>query len=87
MTPIEFPEQDRVFAENQDQYGDLPSLKLDTKEGEVISCWKLTLKERIMILFTGKIWMCLWSFNKPLMPSSITAYKEEFIPTNQEPKR
>jgi hypothetical protein len=79
MKPIEFKEQNIVFAKDQPEYQPLPALKKKTEEGEVVSCWKLSFKERIKILFSGKIWLSLMSFNKALTPSYLTTKKREVI--------
>lgn len=79
MKPIEFPEQNVVFAKDQPQYQPLPAFKDSGPEGEVISCWKLTFKERVRILFTGKLWVSLLSFHNPLTPSYFTTNKKELI--------
>ena len=39
MKPVEFKHQNVVFAKDQPEYQPLPALRLDTPEGEVISCW------------------------------------------------
>jgi len=75
MKPIKFKEQNCTFAENQPEYLPLPAFKNKSKEGEVISCWQLSVVERIRILFTGKLWVSLMSFNKPLTPSFFTTKK------------
>ena len=77
MKPIKFKYCNVVYAENQSEYQDLPALKLETDNGEVISCWKLSFKERLIILFTGKMWLSLLSFNKPLTPSFLTVKRKE----------
>lgn len=79
MTPIEFPEQNVVFAKDQPEYLPLPAFRNDSQQGEVISCWKLSFVERLQILFTGKLWICLLSFNKPLTPSRPSVYKSEMF--------
>lgn len=66
MKPIKFPEQNCVFAEFQPEYLPLPVHK--TSEGQVISCWSLTLKERIRLLLTGRIYLSVLTFNNPLQP-------------------
>ena len=79
MKPIKFKEQNCTFAENQPEYLPLPALKEKTNKGAVISCWQLSLFERLRILFTGKLWVCLLSFNKPLTPSLFTTKKSDLI--------
>lgn len=91
MDPIEFKEQNVVFAKDQPQYRPLPALIKDGPEGdiflEVVSCWGLSFRERIRVLFTGRIWVSLWSFRNPqtgninpLTPSRLTTVKEEMVP-------
>lgn len=82
MKPIEFEEQNVIFAEDQPEYLPLPAHRVDEAEGRVISCWKLTLWERIKLLFTGRLWVCLMSFNKPLTPSFFTVDKSDVFEKN-----
>ena len=77
MKPIEFKEQNCIFAKDQPQYLPLPAFKNDSVQGEVVFCMKLSLRERFTLLFTGKLWCCLLTFNKPLTPSFFTVKKEE----------
>lgn len=77
MKPVKFKHQNVVFAEDQPEYQQLPALKIDTPTGEVISCWRLSFKERVKIIFTGKVWLSLMSFNKPLTPSFIAVNRKE----------
>ena len=53
MKPIKFKEQNIIYAKDQKEYNSLPAFRYD--DGEVISCWRLSLKERIKVLFKGKI--------------------------------
>jgi hypothetical protein len=77
MKPIKFKEQNVTYAENQPEYFPLPAHK--DINGIVTSCWKLSFKERIRVLFKGNIWLCLWSFNKPLTPSYMTTRKKDLF--------
>lgn len=77
MKIVKFKDHNTVYAKDQSQYRQLPTLKLNTKNGEVISCWKMSLRERLKVLFTGKIWLCLLSFNKPLTPSIVSVNRKE----------
>jgi formate-dependent nitrite reductase cytochrome c552 subunit len=79
MKPTKFPEQNVTFAENQPEYLPLPAFKNDSSQGEVISCWKLTFKERLIILFKGYLWVQLLSFNKPLTPTYFTVKKSDLF--------
>lgn len=77
MKPVEFKHQNIVFAKDQPEYQPLPALRIDSLEGEVVSCWKLSFKERVKIIFTGRVWLSLMSFNKPLTPSYLAVNRKE----------
>lgn len=79
MKPIKFKEQNIIFAENQQEYEPLPACKLNNASGDVISCWKLSFKEKLRILITGKLWVRLSSFHKPLTPSYFTTKKTDLF--------
>jgi hypothetical protein len=79
MKAIKFPEVNHTYAENQPEYNQLPGLKFKSKEGEFVFCMKLALWERIYLLFTGKLWVCFLTFNKPLTPSLHTVRKSDVI--------
>ena len=63
MIPIKFPEQTIVWAENQPPYLPLPAY---VNEQETISCWELTWRERLTVLFKGKLWLRQLNFGHPL---------------------
>jgi hypothetical protein len=69
---IKFPGHNIIYSANQPEYQPLPALKLDNKEGEAIFCWQLTWKERLRLLFTGKLWQSIYTFNHPLQPVMIS---------------
>lgn len=76
MNPRKFKEQNCTYAVNQPEYIPLPALKIN---GEVISCWKMSLSEKIRILFTGRVWISLMCFNEPLMPIFLSTKKGDLI--------
>jgi len=49
MKPIKFTEQNCTYAENQPEYLPLPAFKDEQPAGQVVSCWKLSFRERIRI--------------------------------------
>lgn len=55
-----------IYAKDQPEYISLPAIK--TLDGEVITRWQLTWKERIKVLFSGNIWLSLLTFNQNLQP-------------------
>ena len=65
MQPIEFPERTIVWAEDQPPYLPLPAY---TDERETISCWRLTWRERLTVLWRGRLWLRQLNFGLPLQP-------------------
>jgi hypothetical protein len=72
---IEFQGCNVTYAKNQPEYRPLPALVMD--DGEIITCWGLSFKDRLKILFTGKIWLNVLTFNKPLQPLLMSVDKPE----------
>jgi hypothetical protein len=80
MKPVHFPESNAIFAKDQPEYLPLPSfIDPNDKNGSVVFCWELTFKERLKLLFTGKVWVSIWTFKNPLQPSRLTINKSEVI--------
>ena len=68
MKPIEFKQQNVVFAKNQPPYLPLPAYQDDIQGGRIFHCWKLSLKERVKIFLTGKLWINILNFKQPPQP-------------------
>ena len=68
MEPIEFKEQNVVFAKNQKPYLPLPAYQDDEQGGRIFHCWKLTWKERFIMLITGILWINVLNFKQPPQP-------------------
>jgi hypothetical protein len=68
MKPIEFKEQNVVFAKDQKPYLPLPAYQDDEQGGRIFHCWRLSWWERFKILFTGKLWINVLNFHKPPQP-------------------
>lgn len=79
MRSKHFKEANVIFAENQPQYTPLPAFRNNNQNGEVVTCWELSLKERLQILLRGEIWLNMLTFNKPLTPVSLTTTKPEIV--------
>lgn len=75
VRPANFKEANVVASKNQPQYQPLPALRIDSKNGEVISCWKIGILKRIKLLFTGRIWVSLFTFGGPVQPQIISTGK------------
>lgn len=83
MKAIPFKHQNVVIAKDQPEYRPLPALKIivprleiNDPDGHVVFCMGLSFKERLRVLFLGKIWVSLMTFGK-LTPSYLTTYRKE----------
>lgn len=77
MKAVEFKHQNIIYAKDQPEYLPLPALKLEGKEGHVITCWKMSFIERIKVLLFGRVWLSLMSFNKLLTPSYMSVNRKD----------
>lgn len=69
MIPVDpdIPELTLVnFGKGQDEYSALPA-RIDP-QGVAITCWELTWKERLKILFGKPIYLLVLTFNSKLQP-------------------
>lgn len=73
MDLVNFPEKSVVIAEDQPEYRPMPAY-IDPA-GNITCCWRLSLKERVKLLFTGKIWHTIMTFNEPLQPQLLQVDK------------
>ena len=62
-----------VYAKDQPEYKPFPVYK--NEEGALLSRWKLTLWERLKLLFTGNLYLWILTFNKPLQPINLGVNK------------
>jgi len=61
-----------TYAKNQPEYLPLPSYR--TEDGTVVTRWRLSLRERLAVLFRGSIWLTILTFNRPLQPVMLDAH-------------
>lgn len=71
MEVTEFNECNVVYGKNQPEYTPLPAYKSE-ETGIVVSCWKMTWKERLTVLVTGRVYLQLLTFGKPIQPQIIS---------------
>lgn len=78
MKLIEFPEQTVIIAKDQPEYLPLPAYAVKNDPmGTVICCWSLSFKERVRLLFNGKIWHHILAFHCPLQPQLLSLDKPD----------
>jgi hypothetical protein len=76
MIPLKFKECNTVYAKDQPEYFPIPAYKCPKDaRGQIVMCWYLTFYERIVLLFTGKLWHSVYTFNKPLQPICLQVKK------------
>lgn len=78
MEPKKFEGANVVYGANQPEYIPLPAEKRGKERtGEVLTCWKLTDEERVLIQMTGELWISTLTFGLPLQPVFPSAIKPE----------
>lgn len=66
MKPIFFKGHNTVIGKDQPEYLPLPAHY--NEEGDVRTVWKFSIRERLKILFGGKIELTQMTFLNPLQP-------------------
>ena len=60
MKAIKFKQQNITFTKpvsmTDEECGSLPAFRGD---GQIISCWQMSLKDRLHALFTGRMWLSI----------------------------
>ena len=72
MTPTTFDGSNVTFAKDQPEYLPLPA-HVSNYDGCVTSCWRLTWRERLKMLVTGRLWLQQLAFGHALQPQRPTA--------------
>lgn len=78
MKPAYFKEHNHVYAKNQEPYLPLPVFTHRDSWQCVSSCWDMTFIERLKVIFTGKVWVTMPTFGKPLTPVKLQIEKPDF---------
>lgn len=81
MKAVKFKEANVDFAKGQDEYHTLPALRFGDKNDTIVTCYSLTLTERLKVLFTGKIWMSEINFNRSLTPRYFSVNQKDVFTT------
>jgi hypothetical protein len=70
MKPSTFYGYNARFSEDQDEYLPLPAHQ--DPDGRVTTCWKASIRERLVFLLTGTMWLQCLTFNMPLQPLKLS---------------
>ena len=76
MKNVKFNGWNVVYGEGQPGYLPLHAQKIDNV---TITCYRLSLKERFKILFTGLLWFGIMNFGRSLQPQLPAVNKEDLI--------
>lgn len=82
MTPIEFKGFTHTLAKNQPEYRPFPVF-MDA-DGVVVSCWKLTFKERLKVLFHGVFFLQVLTFGTGMQPQLPSVENPLVFPNEKE---
>lgn len=67
MRAIEFKEQNVIYTKpanmTDEECGSLPAFRDGVNN---ISCWKMSVKERLKVFFTGIVWINVLSIQPPI---------------------
>ena len=77
MQAIETKHTNFTYAKDQPPYKPLPVFRINDPNGTVVSCWKLSFKERLRMLFYGRIYLGVLTFRKPLQPVFLAVKRKE----------
>ncbi len=62
MKPIDFPESNKVLQRPDTMTDEeCQPLHIFTDQNCCLSCWEMSFKERLIALFTGRIWLSVYS--------------------------
>jgi len=73
LRPEKFDGTNITYAANQPEYDPLPAMLVEGDHGMVVFCWKLNFWQRILVLFTGRVWHSVLTFRQPLQPQLLSA--------------
>lgn len=77
MKPFKFKHHNAIAGDGQKEYVPLPILRFgNDPEGQIVSCWKLSFKEKVKILFTGKMWLSMFTYQSDLQPSLMSVHRK-----------
>jgi hypothetical protein len=91
MELIKFPGHNVVYAEHQPEYNPLPCYRESefgkNPEGRMTCCWQLTWRERLQLLWSGKLWHTVLTFWQPLQPQLLETTRPGHIPSERQDPR
>lgn len=77
MRPVEFRGVNVIYGHNQEGVRPLPCHKAADNEGTATFCFELDPEERAQIAQEGKLWIQVWTYDRPLEPMLPLAFKPD----------
>lgn len=62
------PQNEVVYAKDQPEYNKLPAIRLDCRQGEVITRWRPNAEELELLNRGESIFLHIWTFGDRLQP-------------------
>jgi hypothetical protein len=82
VIPVKFKESNRILV--ADRCGDL---YVFTNGVEVVSCWKMSFKDRVLALLLGRVWMNLYTGSTTQPPAWLSVERSAFQKSRLEDKQ
>lgn len=72
ILPVKTDDTNITYAENQEGYLPLPAHRLaHDPQGRIVITYGLTLYQRLLLLLTGKLFISMFTFNRPVTPIAV----------------
>lgn len=82
MKPVEFMEQNKTLTKPKNMTDkECGSLHVYVGNEMIVSCWKMTILERLKFLFVGKVWFSTIAYetHPPIKLSIETPFKKQNV--------
>ena len=79
MIAVDFKGSNQEIAKEQEQYRTLPAHFSYTAQGRVTTLWRLSIWERVRLIFGGGIWLQVLTYCNPLQPLRMSIEKPEIL--------
>ena len=71
-----------VIAKNQPPYKPLAAVEVDNNT--ILTRWKLTWRERLIVLLCGDVYLYIMTFGQPLQPLKMQVERPSATPSGEE---
>jgi hypothetical protein len=78
MTPTNFPEASQILGPPPGMDQPVASLPIWTDDQQCVSCWRPTWRERLSVLFFGRVWVQVMS-GRTQPPIAVSASRSIFV--------